>query len=283
MHGVVVFTILVCTSSLQISRRTLLSRSRNIAPFIFVSGAVGAFPRISHADAAKGSFALDLEYYGKNVIGQVIKQDKRQQLTGFESKPIAGPNPSCPSDSVELRKEVGSFVIQSFIDTCESRKPGFSARYMETLSGKFGQVARREFEGMCGNIDSNEKDPRFFNFASYCLYRTAARDFPLSEERLSIVDNVGNSILNYLNVNNEIFEETQLRRESSATSFNGPLKLLISKLCSAGFMEDAKIVDGAQNSKEDSRAFDSFDNEDLAAGREINLVISGEYAFIFSF
>jgi len=265
----IITILLLLTSCHSLRPRFVTSvnnKSRRVVISTFGGFAAALSTNPPPAFATKGAAELDLEYYAKNLIND-IKGERRSQYTGFSSKPLAGPNPSCRSDFALT--DLAAFTITTFIEECEKIDSSFRENVQSFIDSK--PRIREQFQSKCGAWESSTTsdiltdvtDQRAFDFILYACYKVAAATVKTSEKRIDLLDAVGVKILQRINLPSTTLASSSA--PSPLTTLNAPLIKTLSILRDEKIIESFTIIDGTGKNQKD--AFDAYDDEDFSTNR----------------
>ena len=291
----IVFSLLLCTCVLLSSPLHITTRRAFIAPSVAVASSAFFHPlKVNAAPRLKGAAELDAEYYLKNILS---KGSTPSSATGFASQRPAS-NDSCRSAAeLELRGGLWSSCLRAFVSGNERRKPDFLARVRDFVAKKNSGLVLKTYQAACGSgwgvmegktalemIDYLEAlltdgslsktltiDQRYFDFVCYLMWRTSSEDVTGSRERISLLCNVGSSVLE------SDFQEVlkcSAANISTLTTLTPKLRIVLDAFKSSGLLESYRVVSGeAVEAVDEFLPFDRYDDDDLQQGNEVNFVL----------
>lgn len=228
------------------------------------------------ANAARGAFELDSEYYIRDLLG-----GNKKEGNILPSKPpnmppprkLQGPlvplllDPFYSSSCIPVQVLVQQVTKSSNMDNSVAKAIAQSASEYRTK-------ASRSFASRAPWNAEDVTDQYYFDLSSYALWKTAADYLPNYTERDAFVRNVGRRLykeirsLNSLNLSSGTQKGSVMKAESE-------LFALLSAFQASNFCKGFKVGnDQSVGKKQEEKVFDQLDDEALQGGASVDCLVS---------
>jgi hypothetical protein len=265
------------TDGLSLSRRQLLQNG-------IIAGSGGILLSPDTANAARGAFELDMEYYVRDLVGGNSKEGNV-----LPSAPPIRSTPRTLSDpllSLLLNDDCSSAclstlaLVQAVQQATKRDEKSIESDIQERARDYRAKSIRSFSTGAPWQVE-HVSDQYYFDLTSYALWRTAADLLPNYRDRDRFVRNLGRLIYEKARAEG-ILRQPQPKKRSLAGTVDSMTELLdvftSAKFCK-GYRIGEQIKDKkgeSKNKKEEEKriVFDELDDDALASGLSVDCLVS---------
>lgn len=253
------------------SRRTLLQDVTRIGAGCLL------LPLTSEpAQAAKGAFELDSEYYLRDLFG-----GNKKEGNVLPSKPPAMLPPRSlrgPLIPLLLDQDYASSCIPVQALAQElSKSNTLDAATVKTIAASamdYRSKSSRSFATRAQWDKEDILDEYYFDLSSYAFYKTASDSLPKYTDRDKFARDVGRILYTKMGSESLLKKQTSLPRDSLAGSETA-VKEVLTLFQESNFCKGFKIGnDQSVGKKQEEKVFDLLDDEALQNGASIDCLVS---------
>jgi hypothetical protein len=264
--------ILPSTDALSISRRKWIQNG-------ILAGSGGILLSPDTANAARGAFELDMEFYVRDLIGGNSKEGNvLPSIPPSRSKPRTLSDPLL---SLLLNDDCSSACLSTLalvqaIQQATKRDEKSIEMDIQQRTRDYRSKASRSFSTGSPWQVEHVSDQYYFDLTAYALWRTAADLLPNYLDRDRFVRNLGRLIYEKARAEG-ILRQPQPKKGSLAGTVASMTELL-DAFTSAKFCKGYRIGEQEKESKdkkeEKTIVFDELDDEALASGLSVDCLVS---------
>jgi hypothetical protein len=262
--------ILPSTDGLSLSRRKLLRNG-------ILAGSGGILLSPDTANAARGAFELDMEYYVRDLVGGNSKEGNV-----LPSAPPIRSAPRTLSDpllSLLLNDDCSSAclstlaLVQAVQQATKRDEKSIETDIQQRVRDYRAKSSRSFSTGAPWQVE-HVSDQYYFDLTAYALWRTAADLLPNYLDRDRFVRSLGRLIYAKARADG-ILRQPQPKKDSLAGSVASMTELL-DAFTSAKFCKGYRIGEQSKDKKEEEKpiVFDELDDDALASGLSVDCLVS---------
>jgi hypothetical protein len=261
--------LLPSTDGLSLSRRKWLRNG-------ILAGSGGILLSPDAANAARGAFELDMEYYMRDLVGGNSKEGNV-----LPSSPPSRSAPRSLSDpllSLLLNDDCSSACLSTLalvqaVQRATKRDEKSIESDIQQRTREYRAKASRSFSTGAPWQVEHVSDQYYFDLTAYALWRTAADLLPNYPDRDRFVRNVGRLL--YEKARAEGILRQPQPRKGSLVGTVASMTELLDAFTSAKFCKGYRIGEQSKDKKEEKRiVFDELDDDALASGLSVDCLVS---------